>query len=795
LQEQGVSTSAPGKEQTRRGVPALAAAIVEFVEGSTGSAYRKAGRRHTTLPFIVNITPECAAYLTIRYALDAATGKRPVVGVALKIGNAVQDHINLLAMKEDESEDEEVRRHQRNLYKKVAEQLKKSTSARHRAGVWHHVLKKYRPETLKWTDANKLQVGMKLIELFESSCGLVKLHRITKGRHNTPIYIMLTEEAEAWFKEANASASRWYPMHQPMLVQPYDWTGPFSGGYLTRAMRGKMVLSTSKDYYAELKNVDMPDVYDAVNAVQRTPWMVNKSVLDVAREVGKHGEKFQALLYKDELVLPIRPSIIPKGVDKDDLAPELRELLLEWLFATAVAREENAERRGKAHAACKQIEMAEKFVDEEAIWFPHFLDFRGRVYPFSNYLNPQADDLARGLLQFADGKQIGQRGIFWLKVHIANLFGVDKVSFEERITWVESYMDALLDSAVRPFDGELFWTTAENPWQAIAACFELAGVMVQGTDYVSHLPIAMDGSCSGLQHYSAMLRDSVGGTAVNLVPADKPADIYAEVARRAQALVDASHEGETTMWKGDKVVRKIAKQPTMTYCYGSTQYGMAKQVMKAAESIDEDYLGDADVKQSSVAIAGVIRDAIGRTVVAAKTAMEFLQQCATLAATKGLPIRWTAPSGFPVVQEYKEATGVRVRVFYLSQLLKPIIAKDGEKLDAQRQASGVAPNFVHSLDSAHLMATVNIGTDNDITSWACVHDSFGVHAADVDTLHVVVREAFIEQYTPDVLSRFREEIVEHLTVVAPELVEKIPAVPVMGSLDLALLRDSPYFFA
>jgi len=805
--EQGESATIPGKEQIKLIIPALTERIAAFVE-ETG---RKAGRGGHVAHFLGHILPKSAAYLTLRYALDAAAAGRRAVPVAVALGGAIQDHVNLLSMKEDDSENEEVRKHQRNLYKKVAEQLKKSTSERHRAGVWHHIFKKYRPETLKWTDKNKLHIGMKLFETLEECCDpkVVVLIRQTEGKHKTPLFLRLTAEAEEWLKDEHFEASRWYPVHQPMLVKPNDWKvvmkadgrgSTIVGGYLTRVMRAKMggrlVHSSSRGYLTELKNGDMPAVYDAVNAIQRTPWSVNKAVLDVAREVGKLGEKFQALLYKDPLPEPVRPGGIPKDVAIDLLPPDQKELLLAWKYAMATTLEENAMLRGKAHAARQQIAVAEKFADEEAVWFPHFLDFRGRVYPFSNYLNPQADDLARGLLQFANGKQIGQRGIYWLKVHIANLFGIDKVSFEERSEWVESHMGVLLDSAARPFDGERFWTTAENPWQAIAACFELAGVMVQGTDYVSHLPIAMDGSCSGLQHYSAMLRDPVGGAAVNLVPADKPADIYAEVARRAQALIDASLEGETTMWRGGKVVRKIAKQPTMTYCYGSTQYGMAKQVMKAVDGFDdEDYLGDADVRQSSVALSGVIREAIGRTVVAAKTAMEFLQQCATLAATKGLPIRWTAPSGFPVVQEYKEVVGERIGVFYQGVQLKPILVKDDEKLDAQRQASGVAPNFVHSLDSAHLMATVNIGTDNDITSWACVHDSFGVHAADVDTLHVVVREAFIEQYTPDVLSRFREEIVEHLTVVAPELVEKIPAVPAMGSLDLALLRDSPYFFA
>lgn len=44
--------------------------------------------------------------------------------------------------------------------------------------------------------------------------------------------------------------------------------------------------------------------------------------------------------------------------------------------------------------------------------------------------------------------------------------------------------------------------------------------------YLSHLPVHMDGSCNGLQHYAALGRDEIGGKAVNLMPSDKPQDVY-----------------------------------------------------------------------------------------------------------------------------------------------------------------------------------------------------------------------------------------------------------------------------
>ena len=59
-------------------------------------------------------------------------------------------------------------------------------------------------------------------------------------------------------------------------------------------------------------------------------------------------------------------------------------------------------------------------------YFPHSLDFRGRAYPIPPHLNHVGSDLCRGLLLFVDGQPLGERGLFWLKVHLANLMGQDK---------------------------------------------------------------------------------------------------------------------------------------------------------------------------------------------------------------------------------------------------------------------------------------------------------------------------------------------------------------------------------
>jgi len=42
------------------------------------------------------------------------------------------------------------------------------------------------------------------------------------------------------------------------------------------------------------------------------------------------------------------------------------------------------------------------------------------------------NDLSRGLLLFSKGKKLGETGLRWLKIHIANLMGYDKLSYDDR---------------------------------------------------------------------------------------------------------------------------------------------------------------------------------------------------------------------------------------------------------------------------------------------------------------------------------------------------------------------------
>jgi DNA-directed RNA polymerase len=466
----------------------------------------------------------------------------------------------------------------------------------------------------------------------------------------------------------------------------------------------------------------------------------------------------------------------------------------EWRVKAASKHSENAMYGSKRASLMSQLSMAEELTELDRFWFPHSVDFRGRLYSIVPELNPQADDFGKSMLEFAEGKPLGEFGAFWLAVHIANLFGVDKVSFEDRVRWVEENTNAILDSAMAPLDGGRFWCTADKPWCALAACMEWLGFQRDGADYISHLPVAMDGSCSGLQHFSAMLLDSSGAQAVNLTDNDKPADIYTQVQERTEELLLEAQDNVSYAWRG-KVTRKIVKRPCMTFAYSVTSRGIRDQILDELRKAtgESGYLSGFDNWEAAMYLAPIVEQAIRDTVERAGEAMDWLKEVVRLLLDAKRPVTWSTPLGFIVQQHYTKSVGKKFFVMLDGTRRELVLRIDSDVADKRKQASAVAPNFVHSLDACHLQQVVNRMVEEGVTtSFAVIHDSFGVHACDVDELHYVIRDEFVKLYSVSQLEKFRNWVLSSLPSAQHG---EVPPVPTEGTYDIQEVRRADFFFA
>lgn len=784
-----VSEMPPGLALMYRTIEPFAKALQDFVE-RTG---RGGARTHQTRDFLKQLDYHDTAYIVSKLLINQIAQVKNIQTVAQQVFDALADHMEYLKILEQYP----------NYLEAIEKRLNQINSgqAHRRTTILHAKRHRLGIEDTDWSSVDKTHVGTKIIEIFIESTGLVER---VQGE-NSQWLLQGTPEAIEWIIKHHARCELLSPVFLPMVVPPVPWEGMFGGGFLTNhdTWRVPLVRTTDRKALAALEEHDMPEVYKAINSIQNVAWRINTDVLKVLQEVHRLDNGLAGLPRAEEIPLP--PTPWTSDEEFEHLKEHHPEVVNDWRASAREVYQRRIQERSKLLQLAHKLWLAEKFQDEERIYFVWTMDFRGRMYPVQTFLTPQGDDVAKGLLEFADGKPLGERGVYWLKVHLANCYGVDKVSFDDRVAWVEEHHDLILDSARNPLGGQRFWAEADEPWQFLAGCFEYLGFTEQGYDFVSHLPIAMDGSCNGLQHFSAMLLDEVGGKATNLVPMDKPQDVYTEVMKVVIEKVnhDAEHgkDAETRemarLWKG-KIDRDIVKRPVMTVPYGVKLYGIKDQLVQELRKRDISYLDCEDPYKPCVYLANVLWESIGEVVVASRKAMDWLQEVAGIASkVSDDGIRWVTPAGFLVHQRYAKQQAKTIRTFWGASRVRVqlTVNTDTDKLDKVRQRNGISPNFVHSLDASHLMTTINMLRDIGVDDFVAVHDSYATHASNVDSMHQVLRKAFVRQYSQlDVLADFKMQIENQLRENSEEAVE-LPDIPPKGMLDIQAVADSLYFFA
>lgn len=774
--QQNETTISPQNKLMMAAIPPM----VNAINNLKATQKNRPGVKNSVINELDGVDAEVVAFIVAQQVLNGISHRLNTLAVELRIKSALKDYFLYDKFKKENP----------NLFTYADKKSKNSTSQRHRRNSLRHYAKFAGIEEDK---AKAIMLGGFLLDLFCNTTGLVAKHNFISGKKTRQI-IQATPEVMEWLQEKHSQSELMAPFWLPMVVKPRAWSTPFNGGYLSIEI--PIMKTSNGNYLTELEHAEIDNVYRAINALQETPWRVNQPILEVVNHLWETGAETSVLppRFKDEL--PKKPCL--EG-EEDVFIKENPEEWREWRRKATAVHAHNNRMDSKRTALAQRLWMANKFKEFDEIYFPHTMDWRGRVYPVVPLLNPQADDLGKAMLEFAVGAPMGETGEKWLMIHLANTFGVDKVSMDERVQWTTEHLTHIRLVATDPFTYR-FWQNADSPWQFLASCFEWERYVSsgEGASYISHLSINMDGSCNGLQNFSAMLRDEIGGKATNLVPQVTPADIYSEVAKVVQSKVTADLANPETqkiasLWDG-KISRKIVKRQVMTLPYGSTEYGMRDQLKSELQSIKDggvNLLNTSDTDLEWEAIAYLTRhiwDSIGEVVVAARKAMDWLKAVAKISASNELPLQWTSPSGLPVLQDYRKSETKRIDTRFSSIKFRRKYVEETNQVDTRKQANGVAPNYVHSADAAHLVATINRCLDIGMLDFCMVHDSYGTHAGNVESLQRELREAFIQQYKGNVLEKLHKELEDQTGL-------SLPKPPDEGTLDLEQIRNSEYFFA
>ncbi|KAL0430032.1 UNVERIFIED_CONTAM: DNA-directed RNA polymerase 1B, mitochondrial [Sesamum radiatum] len=572
--------------------------------------------------------------------------------------------------------------------------------------------------------------------------------------------------------------------YMPMLVPPLNWTGYERGAYLflPSYMMRTHGAKQQREAVKRAPKLQLDPIFQALNTLGNTKWRVNKRILSVVDRIWANGGRLADLVDREDVPLPEEP-------DTEDEA-EIKK----WKWKVKAVKKENSERHSQRCDTELKLAVARKMKDEDGFYYPHNLDFRGRAYPMHPYLNHLGSDLCRGILEFAEGRPLGKSGLRWLKIHLANVYGggVDKLSYEGRVSFTENHLEDIFDSADRPLEGRRWWLGAEDPFQCLATCINLSEALRSPfpESTVSHMPVHQDGSCNGLQHYAALGRDKLGAAAVNLVAGDKPADVYSGIAARVLDIMkrDAAKDPATdpNVMRArlliNQVDRKLVKQTVMTSVYGVTYIGARDQIkrrLKERSAIDD----DTEVFACACYAAKTTLTALGEMFEAARSIMSWLGDCAKIIATENQPVRWTTPLGLPVVQPYRKLGRHMIK----TSLQVLTLQRETDKVLTKRQRTAFPPNFVHSLDGSHMMMTA-IACSEAGLNFAGVHDSYWTHACDVDKMNMILREKFVELYEAPIL----ENLLEGFQKSFPNL--NFPPLPERGDFDLREVLESTYFF-
>lgn len=756
----------------------------------------KAGRRPRAVKMIddFNDTPTLA-YIFLRHLINitlslsnGGKGKSArTTRVVLSCTQAIHDELRMRYFEDN----------RKALLKKIIKDFKQRELPRRRRREL--MVRTFNQQQLEWqaegwTQQDRLGLGLVMLDIFQRSTGMVEEFVMYEGVR-TINCITFTEDMQKALADRMDKAANLFTVFYPLVIPPRPWTNAalIGGAYYSDQVAPYRFVKGSKvKYLREMENRDMTSILSAINAMQNTAWRVNPVMLNVLDHVYSNNIEVKGLPPANPVPIPEAPLRIDED---EDIAAAYRK-------DCYITHDTNRRMISKRISVLRTISMGQRFSGYEEIYFPYDVDSRGRAYPKVAFLNPQGTDYVKSLLEFAEGKPIDtEEHLAYLAIAIANAWGHDKLPLQERVDWVENNEEMLLEVARNPLTDRR-WMKASEPFMALRGALEWLGFCEQGFGYVSHMPVHFDATCSGLQHFSALLRDAEGGFHVNLTGCQTRQDIYQAVAVKAQASLESDPSDEARIALQLGITRGLCKRPVMIVPYAGTFSSCMEYVNEyyremASEGVAMPIPMDEIRQRITPLVAKHIWDAISRTVIAARDAMDWITHTARVASKDtDAPIQWTTPDGFVVQQaKYEEKTQTVNTFLDGSRRVRSSLVVETSKLDSRKMAQSLSPNYIHSLDACHMRGAINKALELDLgMSFAMIHDSFGVHASDMPVFaEYCIKPSFVEMYEKgDNLEVFREQ----LTVNVKEADRsKVRDLPVAGSLDINEVLESQFFFS
>jgi len=791
-----IEANTGGKNLLKQAIPQLILGIEEAWSEVKQSIYSPtSGGKDNWIYMIGLVSAEQAAFITLNKALQACSsqdqGREGVVRPLTKeIGKQLRQQVKFenwkesekIILKEHNSICAEGETRRKSKAQHLIEQAKGQIT-RPKLARWEKKFESYK--NIEWGD-DEYNIGAKLLDILVTSCPEFFQYKTIKTRNKQERKFIMTDEAWNTYVLSEETAELQRPFLLPTLIQPREWKyvdGRVEGGYyqIDKSLFSDSGLTghTSRD-----KSAASERFLKAATTVQNTAWTVNPFTLLVVKTLADMKLSVGGVTQTDDTVTPYMDQKDYEAMGKAE-AREYQE------NRTRIVKS-MASHRGKHAAFIRKLAIAEKMSEHVEFYYPHFADFRGRLYPMCSELTPQGDQIAKGLLQFANGKKLGESGLKWLMIHAANCYGMDKASLSEREKWGWDNLD-LMAAVSSNYITDQRWVILDDngkvdndalPFLAAAKEITEAMKMTNPSEFVSHLPTAWDGTCNGMQHLSLLGKDSVGAKATNCTSLDERQDLYMTVADSVRVILNRdkstnpiAQEWEVRFGNG----RSIVKRACMTVPYGVTPKGIATQLEN-----DGHCVGMSNSKEAAQYMTSAILESMESVNGKAVEIMHYFQSMTLALAESGSALSWYTPMGLKVTQQYNMLAEKRVKTV-LGDIR--LMVEDAEMgLRVSKQANSSAPNIIHSLDAAMLQMTVERLNQAGHESFAMIHDSYGMHSSNVEELHVALRAVAFDMFSGNLLQEIHDYVQSTTDV-------QLPTPPTLGDYDINEIINAPYFFS
>ena len=548
---------------------------------------------------------------------------------------------------------------------------------------------------------SRIEVGLQLLRILINH-KIIQYYRLKDEKYQYVVDALNEEFVNAIFWKIP-------PKDIPEHTQP-SYSQPEPRSSFADEAQGQLVAKIRYDNVKKYYKSKMPKVYEVVNKLQSQAYRVNTDVLDIVNQF-QDNEIF-TLIEK-------RKKLYAKGFDSSIIYDKI----------TGVKRENSM----VLHKA--------KDIGDRAFWTYVYLDFRGRKYYSTHWMNPQGSKLAKSLYYFDNTAELGLSGLFFLKFQVANTWGEDKLSIDDRVQFVDDNIDTLLDIGKDPVNNKR-WLDADSPFEFLAAIVELYKAMQldDPTKFRSGLPIALDATCSGLQWLSALSQDKVAGALCNLTDNKELGDYYNFIADYAW-----EHKDLPPVWKDKyKHRRKIVKRSCMVKHYSAGAKTMGTHIWR---DFGDKY--DDVTKEDCLELGVLIYKLCLSKVKGPAEVMDLLVKLGQEEAKSGKDLELTMPvDDFPFIQSYRGSSKDRIQFTIDKKRLQlTYISAYNTWIKTKEVITGSSPNVIHALD-AQLVSRLMLDIDYQVIP---IHDSFSTRPADVGRLYEDLRIAFVNIIKQDLL--------------------------------------------